>query len=88
MVTGLFANVKLPEGFGSGLDGRPLLTNALLVLCDDVLLFAQNQRQMVLLLDLFLTAVSQHRMCRLTQNILTPDFFGLVKSGRACFGDC
>ena len=63
MVTGLFANVKIPEGFGSGLDGRPLLTNALLVLCDDVLLFAANQRQMVILIDLFLTAVSQHRMC-------------------------
>ena len=63
MVTGLFANVKLPEGYGSGLDGRPLLANTLLVLCDDVLLFAATQCQMTILLDLFLTAVSQHRMC-------------------------
>ena len=58
----LFVNVKVPERFGSGLDDRPLLTNALLVFCDDVLLFAVNQLQMVILIDLFLTPVSQHRM--------------------------
>ena len=55
MVTGMFTNVNLP-------DGRPLLGNALLVLTDDVLLYAVDQIQMIVVLDLFLTAVTQHRM--------------------------
>ena len=51
----MFSNVNLP-------DGRPLPGNALLVLTDDVLLYAAYQTPMLKIFDLFLTAVTQHRM--------------------------
>ena len=43
-------------------DGRPLLGNGLLVLTDDILLYAVDETDMLVILNLFLTTVAQHKM--------------------------
>ena len=43
-------------------DGKPLLDNGLLVLTDDVLLYAQTQEEMLEILELFMHAISCHKL--------------------------